>query len=157
MTLRILVVGAGISGLSAARALRLAGYRPDVVEELPAELPSTHAASLDEVEITEAAALPEVVEVEPLPEPEPVAEVVAEEPAQPEPEPVPEPVLQAEAEPEPEPGLPERLAGAHDLVREGANLQRLRFLVHHPERGDGRAHQGRGGLRDRLEDVVHVQ
>ena len=38
MTLRILVVGAGISGLSAARALRLAGYRPDVVEELPATM-----------------------------------------------------------------------------------------------------------------------
>ena len=38
MTLRILVVGAGISGLSAARALRLAGYRPDVVEELPASM-----------------------------------------------------------------------------------------------------------------------
>src|SRR4051794_33692763 len=38
MTLRILVVGAGIAGLSAARALRLAGYRPDVVEELPATM-----------------------------------------------------------------------------------------------------------------------
>ena len=38
MTLRILVVGAGIAGLSAARALRLAGYRPDVVEELPASM-----------------------------------------------------------------------------------------------------------------------
>jgi FAD-dependent urate hydroxylase len=36
MTLRILVVGAGISGLAAARALRIAGFRPDVVEELPA-------------------------------------------------------------------------------------------------------------------------
>jgi FAD-dependent urate hydroxylase len=36
MRLRILVVGAGIAGLAAARALRLAGYRPDVVEELPA-------------------------------------------------------------------------------------------------------------------------
>src|SRR3954463_208360 len=38
MTLRILVVGAGIAGLAAARALRLAGYRPDVVEELPASM-----------------------------------------------------------------------------------------------------------------------
>ncbi|MCM4080798.1 FAD-dependent monooxygenase [Paractinoplanes hotanensis] len=38
MTLRILVVGAGIAGLSAARALRLAGFRPDVVEELPATM-----------------------------------------------------------------------------------------------------------------------
>jgi len=38
MTLRILVVGAGIAGLSAARALRVAGYRPDVVEELPATM-----------------------------------------------------------------------------------------------------------------------
>ena len=38
MTLRILVVGAGIAGLSTARALRLAGYRPDVVEELPATM-----------------------------------------------------------------------------------------------------------------------
>jgi FAD-dependent urate hydroxylase len=36
MTLRILVVGAGIAGLAAARALRVAGFRPDVVEELPA-------------------------------------------------------------------------------------------------------------------------
>jgi FAD-dependent urate hydroxylase len=36
MTLRILVVGAGISGLAAARGLRIAGFRPDVVEELPA-------------------------------------------------------------------------------------------------------------------------
>jgi FAD-dependent urate hydroxylase len=35
-TLRILVVGAGIAGLAAARALRTAGYRPDVVERLPA-------------------------------------------------------------------------------------------------------------------------
>ena len=35
-TLRILVVGAGIAGLAAARALRMAGYRPDVVEKLPA-------------------------------------------------------------------------------------------------------------------------
>lgn len=36
MTLRILVVGAGIAGLAVARSLRLAGFRPDVVEELPA-------------------------------------------------------------------------------------------------------------------------
>jgi FAD-dependent urate hydroxylase len=36
MTLRILVVGAGIAGLAAARALRVAGFRPDIVEELPA-------------------------------------------------------------------------------------------------------------------------
>ena len=36
MTLRVLVVGAGIAGLAVARALRLAGFRPDVVEELPA-------------------------------------------------------------------------------------------------------------------------
>jgi 2-polyprenyl-6-methoxyphenol hydroxylase-like FAD-dependent oxidoreductase len=35
-TLRILVVGAGIAGLAAARAHRTAGYRPDVVEKLPA-------------------------------------------------------------------------------------------------------------------------
>ena len=38
MTLRILVVGAGIAGLATARALRLAGFRPDVVEELPASM-----------------------------------------------------------------------------------------------------------------------
>ncbi|BBH66311.1 monooxygenase [Actinoplanes sp. OR16] len=36
MTLRILVVGAGIAGLSAARGLRVAGFRPEVVEALPA-------------------------------------------------------------------------------------------------------------------------
>ena len=36
MTLRILVVGAGIAGLAVARGLRVAGFRPDVVEELPA-------------------------------------------------------------------------------------------------------------------------
>jgi FAD-dependent urate hydroxylase len=36
MTLRILVVGAGIAGLAAARGLRIAGFRPTVVEELPA-------------------------------------------------------------------------------------------------------------------------
>ncbi|GAA4450231.1 FAD-dependent monooxygenase [Phytohabitans houttuyneae] len=34
--LRILVVGAGIAGLAAARALRLAGFRPEVVDKLPA-------------------------------------------------------------------------------------------------------------------------
>lgn len=33
--LRILVVGAGIAGLSVARALRLAGFRPEVTERLP--------------------------------------------------------------------------------------------------------------------------
>jgi len=38
MTLRILVVGAGIAGLAAARGLRVAGFRPDVVEELPASM-----------------------------------------------------------------------------------------------------------------------
>ncbi|WP_306206245.1 FAD-dependent monooxygenase [Actinoplanes sp. RD1] len=38
MTLRILVVGAGISGLAAARGLRVAGFRPHVVEELPATM-----------------------------------------------------------------------------------------------------------------------
>ncbi|MGI5213725.1 FAD-dependent monooxygenase [Plantactinospora sp. CA-290183] len=35
-TLRILVVGAGIAGLAAARALRLAGYRPEITERQPA-------------------------------------------------------------------------------------------------------------------------
>ena len=35
-TLRILVVGAGIAGLATARALRLAGFRPEVVDRLPA-------------------------------------------------------------------------------------------------------------------------
>ncbi|MEV4754632.1 FAD-dependent monooxygenase [Micromonospora sp. NPDC049559] len=34
--LRILVVGAGIAGLAVARALRLAGYRPEVTEKAPA-------------------------------------------------------------------------------------------------------------------------
>jgi FAD-dependent urate hydroxylase len=34
--LRVLVVGAGIGGLAVARALRMAGFRPDVVEKLPA-------------------------------------------------------------------------------------------------------------------------
>lgn len=38
MTLRILVVGAGIAGLATARALRLAGFRPEVVEEMPATM-----------------------------------------------------------------------------------------------------------------------
>lgn len=38
MRLRILVVGAGIAGLAVARALRLAGHRPEVVEELPASM-----------------------------------------------------------------------------------------------------------------------
>jgi FAD-dependent urate hydroxylase len=38
MRLRILVVGAGIAGLAVTRALRLAGHRPDVVEELPASM-----------------------------------------------------------------------------------------------------------------------
>ncbi|MCG5469625.1 FAD-dependent monooxygenase [Micromonospora sp. LAH09] len=33
--LRILVVGAGIAGLAVARALRLAGFRPDVTDRLP--------------------------------------------------------------------------------------------------------------------------
>ncbi|MFD0817872.1 FAD-dependent monooxygenase [Micromonospora zhanjiangensis] len=34
--LRILVVGAGIAGLAVTRALRLAGFRPEVTERLPA-------------------------------------------------------------------------------------------------------------------------
>lgn len=38
MSLRILVVGAGIAGLAAARGLRVAGFRPDVVEGLPATM-----------------------------------------------------------------------------------------------------------------------
>ncbi|MFF5052181.1 FAD-dependent monooxygenase [Micromonospora sp. NPDC000663] len=33
--LRILVVGAGIAGLAVVRALRMAGFRPDVTEKLP--------------------------------------------------------------------------------------------------------------------------
>ncbi|WP_327032664.1 FAD-dependent monooxygenase [Micromonospora ureilytica] len=33
--LRVLVVGAGIAGLAVARALRLAGFRPDVTDKLP--------------------------------------------------------------------------------------------------------------------------
>ncbi|GHJ13627.1 MULTISPECIES: FAD-dependent monooxygenase [unclassified Micromonospora] len=33
--LRILVVGAGVAGLAVARALRLAGFRPDVTDRLP--------------------------------------------------------------------------------------------------------------------------
>ncbi|WP_045743230.1 FAD-dependent monooxygenase [Actinoplanes rectilineatus] len=36
MSLRILVVGAGTAGLAAARGLRIAGFRPEVVEALPA-------------------------------------------------------------------------------------------------------------------------
>ncbi len=40
--LRILVVGAGIAGLAVARALRMAGFRPDVTDRLPpGELPDT--------------------------------------------------------------------------------------------------------------------
>ncbi|SDX94097.1 2-polyprenyl-6-methoxyphenol hydroxylase [Micromonospora pattaloongensis] len=35
-TVRILVVGAGIAGLAVTRALRLKGFRPEVVEKLPA-------------------------------------------------------------------------------------------------------------------------
>lgn len=38
MSLRILVVGAGIAGLAAARGLRIAGFRPEVVEALPASM-----------------------------------------------------------------------------------------------------------------------
>ncbi|GIE29052.1 monooxygenase [Actinoplanes italicus] len=38
MSLRILVVGAGIAGLAAARGLRVAGFRPEVVEALPASV-----------------------------------------------------------------------------------------------------------------------
>jgi FAD-dependent urate hydroxylase len=38
MTVRILVVGAGIAGLAAARGLRVAGFRPHVVEQLPATM-----------------------------------------------------------------------------------------------------------------------
>ncbi|WP_435204614.1 FAD-dependent monooxygenase [Micromonospora sp. bgisy143] len=34
--LRILIVGAGLAGLAVARALRLAGFRPDVTDKLPA-------------------------------------------------------------------------------------------------------------------------
>ena len=34
-TLRVLVVGAGIAGLAVARALRLAGFRPEVIDRLP--------------------------------------------------------------------------------------------------------------------------
>lgn len=35
-SLRVLIVGAGIAGLAAARALRVAGFRPEVVDRLPA-------------------------------------------------------------------------------------------------------------------------
>ncbi|ASW53835.1 FAD-dependent monooxygenase [Plantactinospora sp. KBS50] len=45
-TLRVLVVGAGIAGLAAARALRLAGFRPEVVERLPAPMPSVEGIFL---------------------------------------------------------------------------------------------------------------
>ncbi|GGK87144.1 FAD-dependent monooxygenase [Mangrovihabitans endophyticus] len=38
MSLRILVVGAGIAGLAAARGLRVAGFRPDVVDKLSASV-----------------------------------------------------------------------------------------------------------------------
>lgn len=37
-TLRILVVGAGVAGLAVARALRLSGFRPEIVEKLPASV-----------------------------------------------------------------------------------------------------------------------
>lgn len=39
--LRVLIVGAGIAGLATARALRLAGFRPEVVEKLPATTVAT--------------------------------------------------------------------------------------------------------------------
>jgi FAD-dependent urate hydroxylase len=55
--LRILVVGAGIAGLAVTRALRLAGFRPDVTEKLPAArvaeagiyLPGNAARALREI------------------------------------------------------------------------------------------------------------
>lgn len=58
-TLRILVVGAGIAGLAAARALRLAGFRPEVVDKLPAStvagagifLPGNAARALRELDL----------------------------------------------------------------------------------------------------------
>jgi FAD-dependent urate hydroxylase len=58
-TLRILVVGAGIAGLAVARALRLAGYRPDVVERRSAAaiedtgiyLPGNAARALRELDL----------------------------------------------------------------------------------------------------------
>jgi FAD-dependent urate hydroxylase len=70
-TLRVLVVGAGIAGLAVARALRLAGYRPDVVEKLPATtvpgagifLPGNAARALRELGLDEPVKpLGEVVE-----------------------------------------------------------------------------------------------
>lgn len=58
-TLRILVVGAGIAGLSMARALRLAGFRPEVIDKLPAStvggagiyLPGNAARALRELDL----------------------------------------------------------------------------------------------------------
>jgi len=70
-TLRVLVVGAGIAGLAVARALRLAGYRPEVVEKLPASmlpgagifLPGNAARALRELGLDESVqALGDVVE-----------------------------------------------------------------------------------------------
>ncbi|MEV0717298.1 FAD-dependent monooxygenase [Asanoa sp. NPDC050611] len=70
-TLRVLVVGAGIAGLAVARALRLAGYRPEVVEKLPATtvpgagifLPGNAARALRELGLDEPVKpLGEVVE-----------------------------------------------------------------------------------------------
>ncbi|GAA1893033.1 FAD-dependent monooxygenase [Asanoa iriomotensis] len=60
-TLRVLVVGAGIAGLAVARALRLVGYRPEVVEKLPATtlpgagifLPGNAARALRELGLDE--------------------------------------------------------------------------------------------------------
>jgi FAD-dependent urate hydroxylase len=58
-TLRVLVVGAGIAGLAAARALRKAGFRPEVVDKLPAStvagagiyLPGNAARALRELDL----------------------------------------------------------------------------------------------------------